>query len=188
MRKRRAQGQQAAASGAFLWVVFYAFRSLFQRGLDKSYCPPRQSFARGSLWWPIQLLNCVACRYLCRCRSASFFRRPRAAQSGLYLARLYFGVNTAPHSTQRFTSSRLLLISAHRAASSSELAMAKSVRKNAQPQIENLCSKGAWGRGPQQARGAIWIATSIACQSLRKSKSVMLSTKLQPCFVRAKEL
>lgn len=166
MRKRRAQGQQAAASGAFLWVVFYAFRSLFQRGLDKSYCPPRQSFARGSLWWPIQLLNCVACRYLCRCRSASFLRRPRAAQSGLYLARLYFGVNTAPHSTQRFTSSRLLLISAHRAASSSELAMAKSVRKNAQPQIENLCSKGAWGRGPQQARGAIWIATSIACQSL----------------------
>lgn len=169
MRKRRAQGQQAAASGAFLWVVFYAFRSLFQRGLDKSYCPPRQSFARGSLWWPIQLLNCVACRYLCRCRSASFLRRPRAAQSGLYLARLYFGVNTAPHSTQRFTSSRLLLISAHRAASSSELAMAKSVRKNAQPQIENLCSKGAWGRGPQQARGAIWIATSIACQFLRSA-------------------
>ena len=34
MRKRRAQGQQAAASGAFLWVVFYAFRSLFWRGLD----------------------------------------------------------------------------------------------------------------------------------------------------------
>ena len=84
----------------------------------KHACPPRQSFARGSLWWPIQLLNCVACRYLCRCRSASFLRRPRAAQSGLYLARLYFGVNTAPHSTQRFTSSRLLLISAHRAASS----------------------------------------------------------------------
>lgn len=84
-------------------------------------------------------------RYLFRCRSASFFRRTRTAQSGQYLARLDFGVNTAPHSTQRFTSSRLLLISAHRAASSSELAMAKSVRKNAQPQIENLCSKGAWG-------------------------------------------
>ena len=33
MRKRRAQGQQAA-SGAFSWVVFYAFRSLFWRGLD----------------------------------------------------------------------------------------------------------------------------------------------------------
>ena len=84
-------------------------------------------------------------RYLFRCRSASFFRRICTAQSGQYLARLDFGVNTAPHSTQRFTSSRLLLISAHRAASSSELAMAKSVRKNAQPQIENLCSKGAWG-------------------------------------------
>ncbi len=34
MRKRRAQGQQAAASGAFLWVVFYAFRSPLWRGLD----------------------------------------------------------------------------------------------------------------------------------------------------------
>ena len=34
MRKRRAQGQQAAASGAFLWVFVYAFRPLFRRGLD----------------------------------------------------------------------------------------------------------------------------------------------------------
>lgn len=34
MRKRRAQGHQAAASGAFLWVFLYAFRSLFWRGLD----------------------------------------------------------------------------------------------------------------------------------------------------------
>ena len=34
MRKRRAQGQQAAASGAFSWVFLYAFRSLFWRGLD----------------------------------------------------------------------------------------------------------------------------------------------------------
>ena len=131
MRKRRAQGQQAAASGAFLWVVFYAFQS------------PE------------------SCQYFCRCRSASFFRRTRAAQSGQYLARLDFGVNTAPHSTQCFTSSRLLLISAYRAASSSELAMVKSVRKNAQPQIE-----GGLGDFPQQARGAIWIATGIACQSL----------------------
>ena len=40
MRKRRAQGQQAAASGAFSWAVFYAFRSLFWRGLDNlSYLP-----------------------------------------------------------------------------------------------------------------------------------------------------
>ena len=33
MRKRRAQGQQAA-SGVFSWVALYAFRSLFWRGLD----------------------------------------------------------------------------------------------------------------------------------------------------------
>ena len=34
MRKRRALGQQAAASGAFLWVFLYAFRSPLWRGLD----------------------------------------------------------------------------------------------------------------------------------------------------------
>ena len=33
MRKRRAQGQQAA-SGVFSWVFLYAFRNLFWRGLD----------------------------------------------------------------------------------------------------------------------------------------------------------
>ena len=165
-KKRRAQGQQAAASGAFLWVVSYAFRSVFWRGLDNLSRLPADHAGNTLSRLGFHRPKCVDRRYLCRCRSASFFRRIRTAQSGQYLARLDFGVNTAPHSTQRFTSSRLLLISAHRAASSSELAMAKSVRKNAQPQIENLCSKGAWGRGPQQAREAIWIATSIACQSL----------------------
>ena len=35
---------------------------------------------------------------------------------------------------------------------SGELVAVKSVCKNAQPQIENLCSKGAWGRCPQQAK------------------------------------
>ena len=40
MRKRRTQGQQAAASGVSLWVVFYAFRSLFWRGLKQSYYRP----------------------------------------------------------------------------------------------------------------------------------------------------
>ena len=34
-----------------------------------------------------------SCQYFCRCRSASFLRRTRAAQSGQYLARLDFGVN-----------------------------------------------------------------------------------------------
>ena len=144
MRKRRAQGQQAAASGAFLWVVFYAFQS------------PE------------------SCQYFCRCRSASFFRRTRAAQSGQYLARLDFGVNTAPHSTQCFTSSRLLLISAHRAASSSELAMAKSVRKNAQPQIENLCSKGAWGTSLNKR---VWLASIIPNWTNQLLRSLMLQIK-----------
>ena len=32
-----------------------------------------------------------------------------------------------------------------KATASDELVMVKSVRQNAQPQIENLCSKGAWG-------------------------------------------
>lgn len=34
MRKRRTQGQQAAASGVSLWAFLYAFRSLFRRELD----------------------------------------------------------------------------------------------------------------------------------------------------------
>ena len=40
MRKRRAQGQQVAVSGAFLWIFLYAFKSLLWRGLDNlSYLP-----------------------------------------------------------------------------------------------------------------------------------------------------
>ena len=139
------QGQQAAASGAFSWVVSYAFRSVFWRGLDNLSRLPADRAGKVLSRLGFYRPKCVDRRYLFRCRSASFFRRIRTAQSGQYFARLDFGVNTAPHTAQRFTSSRLLLISAHRAASSSELAMVKSVRKNAQPQIENLCSKGAWG-------------------------------------------
>ena len=56
------RGQQAAASGVFLWVVFYAFQSLFRRGLDKSLLPPRQSFARSPLRRAFQRPNCVECR------------------------------------------------------------------------------------------------------------------------------
>ena len=49
MRKRRTQGQQAAASGAFSWVVFYAFRNLFWRGLDNlSRLPCRKSLKSSS--------------------------------------------------------------------------------------------------------------------------------------------
>jgi len=40
MRKRRTQGQQAAASGVSLWAFLYAFRSLFWRGLDNLSCLP----------------------------------------------------------------------------------------------------------------------------------------------------
>ena len=112
MRKRRAQGQQAAASGAFLWVFLYAFRSPLWRGLDNLSRLPadraRKVLSRLGFHRP----KCVDRKYLFRCRSASFFRRIRTAQSGQYLARLDFGVNTAPHTAQRFSSSRLLLISA----------------------------------------------------------------------------
>ena len=50
MRKRRAQGQQAAASGVFLWVVFYAFRSLFWQGLDNLSHLPADHAPKALLW------------------------------------------------------------------------------------------------------------------------------------------
>ena len=121
MRKRRAQGQQAV-SGAFLWVFLYAFRSLFWRGLDNLSRLPADRARKALKWLDFYRPKCVDRRYLFRCRSASFFRRIHTAQSGQYLARLDFGVNTAPHTAQRFTSSRLLLISAYRAASSGRTA------------------------------------------------------------------
>ena len=43
-------------------------------------------------------------------------------QAAQYLARLDFGWNVAPHSQQRFTSSRSLMISAYRAASNGRTA------------------------------------------------------------------
>lgn len=74
--------------------------------------PSRLSFGRSQLRRPIQRLNCVACRYLFHCLSASCFRRIRTAQLGQYFARLDFGVNAALHTAHRFTLSRLWLISA----------------------------------------------------------------------------
>ena len=97
MRKRRAQGQQAAASGAFSWVAFYAFRSVFWRGLDNLSCLPADHAGKALSRLGFHRPKCVDRRYLFLCRSASFFRRIRTAQSGQYLARLDFGVNTAPH-------------------------------------------------------------------------------------------
>ena len=89
-------------------------------GIGAILLPPRQSLARSPLWRPIQRLNCVACRYLFRCLSASCFRRIRTAQSGQYFARLDLGVNAAPHTAHRFTLSRLWMISAYSAPSSGE--------------------------------------------------------------------
>ncbi len=79
MRKRRAQGQQAAASGAFSWVVFYAFRSLFWRGLDNLSRLPADRARKALKWLDFYRPKCVDRRYLFRCRSASFFRRMAVA-------------------------------------------------------------------------------------------------------------
>ena len=64
MRKRRAQGQQAAASGAFSWVVFYAFRSVFWR--DWIICPacPSTVPEKPCHGWFFTALNRVDNRYL----------------------------------------------------------------------------------------------------------------------------
>lgn len=91
-------------------------------GIGAILLPPRQSLARSPLWRPIQRINCVVCRYLFRCLSASCFRRIRTAQSGQYFARLDFGVNAAPHTAHRFTLSRLWMISAYSAPSSGRTA------------------------------------------------------------------
>ena len=50
MRKRRAQGQQAAASGAFSWVFLYAFRSLFWWGLDNLSHLPADHAPKALKW------------------------------------------------------------------------------------------------------------------------------------------
>jgi len=60
---------------------------------------------------------------------------------------------------------------------SGKLVAVKSVRQNAQPQIENLYSKGGLGDFPQQARGAIWIATGIACQSHQSQQQILPNSK-----------
>lgn len=81
---------------------FYAFRTPFQRVIDKSFSHPTD--------WPLKDLKtadfypskCVGRWYLFRCRSASFWRRIFFAQAGQYFARLDFGVKLAPHSQHSF--------------------------------------------------------------------------------------
>ena len=77
MRKRRAQGQQAA-SGAFSWVFLYAFRSLFWWGLDNLSHLSADHAEKALKWLDFYRPKCVDIRYFCRCRSASFFRRMAA--------------------------------------------------------------------------------------------------------------
>lgn len=62
MRKRRAQGQQAA-SGAFSWVFLYAFRSLFWRRLDNLSHSPADHGRKASLWLAFQRSKCVDRRH-----------------------------------------------------------------------------------------------------------------------------
>jgi hypothetical protein len=65
MRKRRAQSQQAAASGAFSWVFLYAFRILFWRGLDNLSCLPADCAGKALKWLAYYRPKCVeACWFL----------------------------------------------------------------------------------------------------------------------------
>ena len=66
MRKRRAQGQQAAVSGAFSWVFLYAFRSLFWRGLDNLSRLPADHVPKALLWLDFHRPKCVDRRYFNR--------------------------------------------------------------------------------------------------------------------------
>ena len=66
MRKRRAQGQQAAASGAFSWVFLYAFRSQFWRGLDNLSRLPADHAGKARLWLAYYRPKCVDRRYFNR--------------------------------------------------------------------------------------------------------------------------
>ena len=64
MRKRRAQGQQAAASGAFSWVFLYAFRSLFWRGLDNLSHLPADQAGKALKWLAYYRPKCVDRRHI----------------------------------------------------------------------------------------------------------------------------
>ena len=121
IEKRRTRRPVGPAPGVFLWVILRISKPV-SAGIGAILLPPRQSLARSPLWRPIQRLNCVACRYLFRCLSASCFRRIRTAQSGQYFARLDFGANAAPHTAHRFMLSRLWMISAYSAPSSGRTA------------------------------------------------------------------
>lgn len=120
--KSAGRGGLLALRPAFSYGFILRISKPVSAGIEAILLPPCQSSVRSPLWRPIQRLNCVACRYLFRCLSASCFRRIRTAQSGQYFARLDFGVNAAPHTAHRFTLSRLWIISAYSAPSSGRTA------------------------------------------------------------------
>lgn len=91
--------------------------SRLNRVLKNIYYLTRTNTEKRRMRRPTQQLNCVACRCFFRCLSSSCFRRIRTLQSGQYFARLYLGVNAAPHTAHRFTLSRLWMISAYSAPS-----------------------------------------------------------------------
>ena len=61
MRKRRAQGQQAAASGVSLWAFLYAFRSLFWRELDNLSRLPADHAGKALSRLGFHRSKCVGC-------------------------------------------------------------------------------------------------------------------------------
>ena len=63
MRKRRAQGQQAVASGAFLWVFLYAFRNPLWRGLDNLSRLPADHDGKALIFMGFYSPKCVDRRH-----------------------------------------------------------------------------------------------------------------------------
>ena len=121
IRKRRTR-RLLALRPAFSYGFILRISKPVSARIGAILLPTRQPSTRSPLWRAFQRLNCVVCRYLFRCLSASCFRRIRTAQSGQYFARLDFGVNAAPHTAHRFTLSRLWMISAYSAPSSGRTA------------------------------------------------------------------
>ena len=66
MRKRRARRATGPAPGIFLWVVFYAFRSLFWQGLDSLSHLPADYARKDLIFMGFYLSKCVDGRYFNR--------------------------------------------------------------------------------------------------------------------------
>ena len=91
-----------APAPRFFAPIFYAFRTPFQRVIDKSFNHPADRPLKALKTAGFYPSKCVGRWYLFRCRSASFRRRIFLAQAGQYFARLDFGVKLAPHSQHSF--------------------------------------------------------------------------------------